>query len=178
MALKATIFKANVQISDLDRHYYGQHDLVIARHPSETDQRMLTRLIAFVLNAHPNLTFTKGLSTKEEPELWLKSDQGDIELWIELGQPDEKRLRKVIKQSRQVIVYDMDSPNFEKWWLSLSKTLGNPSNLSIYSIAEAPVAELAQSLERSNELQATIQDDQMWLSMGDVNVEIAPKRIQ
>lgn len=188
MALKATIFKASLNISDLDRHYYEQHELVIARHPSETDQRMVLRLVAFILNAHPNLVFTKGLSTKEEPDLWQKSDQGDIALWVELGQPDEKRLRKAINQSERVIIYGLESDNFEKWKNGLVKPFGKaldktkatgktntPSKLTIITIPETPIDELSSSLERSNDVQATIQDNQVWLSMGDLNVEITPQ---
>ena len=95
MAIKATIFKAEVQISDMDRHYYQTHNFTLARHPSETDERLMIRIIAFVLNAHEDLQFTKGLSTDDEPELWQRTLAGEIELWIDLGQLDEKRIRVI-----------------------------------------------------------------------------------
>lgn len=105
MALKATIFKAEISISDMDRHYYQEHPLTIAQHPSETNERMMVRLLAFALNADERLEFTKGLSADDEPELWNKNYSDEIELWIELGQPDEKRIRKACGRSRQVIIY-------------------------------------------------------------------------
>ena len=94
MAIKSTIFKAELQISDMDRHYYQTHVLTIARHPSETDERMMVRILAFALNADEALEFTKGISTQDEPDIWRKSLSGEIECWIDLGQPDEKRIRK------------------------------------------------------------------------------------
>ncbi len=104
MALKATIFKAELHIADMDRHHYGDHALTIARHPSETDERMMMRIVAFALNAHEDLVFTKGLSTENEPDLWQKSLSDDIELWIDLGQPDDKRIRKACGRAQQVMM--------------------------------------------------------------------------
>ena len=94
MALKATVYKADLSISDLDRNYYHDHALTLAQHPSETDERMMVRLVAFALNASERLEFGKGLSNEEEPALWRKSLSGDVELWIDVGHPDERRLRK------------------------------------------------------------------------------------
>src|SRR6056297_2009370 len=105
MALKATIFKAALNIADMDRHYYGDHQLTLAQHPSETAERLMVRLLAFALNASETLTFTKGISTDDEPDLWQKSLSDDIELWIELGLPNESRLRKACGRAQRVIVY-------------------------------------------------------------------------
>ena len=105
MALKATIFKADLQIADMDRNYYQDHALTLARHPSETDERMMVRLLAFAIHADEALTFTKGLFDTEEPDLWQKDLTGAIQLWIEVGQPDEKRILKACGRSEQVIVY-------------------------------------------------------------------------
>ncbi|MFC3153444.1 YaeQ family protein [Litoribrevibacter euphylliae] len=178
MALKATIFKAQVQISDLDRHYYNEHELTLARHPSETDQRMMTRLIAFALNAHPELTFTKGLSTREEPDLWQKSLQGDIDLWIELGQPDEKRLRKACSQSEHVIIYSLDNSTFNSWWQGVGPKVDHLANLTVCQLPTEPIETLSEALGRNLNLQATIQDQQLWLSLDDANVEIHPTIIK
>ena len=104
MALKATIFKAELQIADMDRNYYHDHALTIARHPSETDERMMVRLLAYALHADETLSFGKGLSTDDEPDLWQKDLTGAIELWIDVGQPDEKRIRKACGRARQVFV--------------------------------------------------------------------------
>ena len=105
MALKATIYKAELQIADMDRNYYQEHLLTLARHPSETDERMMIRLLAFAIHASDSLTFTKGLFDTEEPDLWQKDLTGAIQLWIEVGQPDEKRLMKACGRSEHVIVY-------------------------------------------------------------------------
>ena len=103
MALKATIFKADLQIADMDRGYYQTHALTIARHPSETDQRMMVRILAFALFADERLHFTRGISTDDEPDLWLKGLDEEIELWVDLGQPDLKRIRKACGRARQVV---------------------------------------------------------------------------
>ena len=105
MALSATIFKANLQVSDMDRNYYAEHLLTLARHPSETDERMMVRLLAYALHADEYLNFTKGLCADEEPDLWLKNLTDEIELWIDVGQPDERRLRKACSRAAQVYLY-------------------------------------------------------------------------
>ena len=105
MALKSTIHKAEVSIADMDRHYYAEHSLTIAQHPSETEERMMVRLLAFMLNAHERLTFGKGLSTDDEPDLWHVDYNSDIRLWIEVGLPDERRIRKACGRSDAVRVY-------------------------------------------------------------------------
>lgn len=94
MASNATIFKAAIHIADMDRQYYQDHALTLARHPSETDERMMVRLLAFALHAHESLSFGRGVSAEEEPALWLKDLTGAIDLWIEVGQPDEKIVRR------------------------------------------------------------------------------------
>ena len=105
MATKATIYKALLNIANMDSHYYAEHNLTMAKHPSETDLRLMVRLITFILNADEDLAFTKGISHEDEPDLWKKSLGGDIELWIELGQPDEKCIKKACGRSDQVIIY-------------------------------------------------------------------------
>ena len=105
MALKATIFKAVLNIADLDRGVYLDANLTLARHPSETDLRLIVRLLAWALNAHDDLAFTKGLCADDEPELWLKNLHGGIEHWIEVGLPDERRLKKGCNRSEQVTLY-------------------------------------------------------------------------
>ncbi len=104
MAISSTINKVSLNIADMDKHYYQSHELTVAQHPSETNFRFMIRLIAFMVNANEQLRFTKGLSTDDEPELWGKSLTDDIELWIDLGQPDEKRIRKACGRSKQVII--------------------------------------------------------------------------
>ncbi len=116
MALKATIFKADLQIADMDRRYYGDHTLTIARHPSETDERMMVRLLAFAMHADEALSFGRGLSTDDEPDLWRKDLTGTIEIWIDVGLPDEKRVRRACGRARQVFVYSYGGRGAELWW--------------------------------------------------------------
>ncbi|MGH8806520.1 MAG: YaeQ family protein, partial [Noviherbaspirillum sp.] len=155
MALKATIFKADLQIADMDRHYYGDHALTIARHPSETDERMMVRLLAFALNAHEALAFGKGLSTDAEPDLWQKDLTGAIDLWIEVGQPDEKRLLKACGRSAQVIVYSYSSAS-NVWWNQTSGKVERARNLCVLNLPSSASLALAQLAQRTMRLQCTI----------------------
>ena len=117
MASNATIFKATIQIADMDRHYYENHALTLARHPSETDERMMVRLLAFVLHAHEALSFGRGLSTEGEPALWQKDLTGAIERWIEVGQPEEKTIRRACGRAKQVCIYTYGGRGADQWFL-------------------------------------------------------------
>ncbi len=172
MALKATIFKANLQISDMDRHYYQNHELTIARHPSENDARMMVRLVAFALNASEQLSFTKGLSTDDEPDLWEVDLAGDIQHWIELGNPDEKRIRKACGRAKQVTIYCYSSRSAALWWQQTQSELQRFKNLSVIHIPEAFVESLAALAERNMALQVTIQDGELWLANDQHNLHL------
>ncbi len=174
MALKATVFKAQVQISDLDRHYYESHTLTLARHPSETDARMMVRLLAFCLFADPQLSLTKGLSTDDEPDLWQRSLSGEIERWIELGQPDERRLRQACGRARQVVVISYAGRAADLWWQQNSANLARLSNLRVLDLDAAQVQALTDLVERSMDLQCTIDGGQVWISTGESMVELTP----
>lgn len=176
MALKATIFKAEVQIADLDRHYYQTHPLTIARHPSETDERMMIRLLAFALNAHDQLTFTKGLSTDDEPDLWQKSYSDEIELWIDLGQPDEKRIRKACGRAREVILFNYGGRTADIWWEQQQSKLARFNNLTIFNLEEASTKALADMAERNMQISCTIQDGHIIFSDDSRSVEITPEK--
>lgn len=171
MALKATIFKADLQIADMDRHYYGDHALTIARHPSETDERMMARVLAFALHAHEALAFGKGLSADDEPDLWQKDLTGAIEVWIEVGQPDEKRLLKACGRSSQVVVYCYSSAS-NIWWSQISGKVERAKNLRVLNLPSAASLALAKLAQRSMQLQCTIQDGQIWMSGSDQTVQI------
>lgn len=175
MALKATIFKSRLQLTDLDRHYYQAHVLTLARHPSETDERMMVRLLAFARHASATLAFSRGLSTVDEPDLWQHGPAGDIELWIDLGQPDEKRIRKACSQARQVCVYCYSGHSAELWWERLHNRLGNLYNLSVINLPPPASQALAALAQRSMQLQCTIQDGQLWLGDADSIVEVNPE---
>ena len=165
MALKATIFKADISITDMDRNYYNDHNLTIARHPSENDARMMLRIIAFIVNAHERLQFTKGLSDDDEPDLWQKSFSDDIELWIELGQPSEQRIKKGCNQSQQMLIYSYADNSFDAWWRKESNKLHMRKNLSVFTVPEELAATLENAVQRSMQIQVTIQDGQIWLTI-------------
>ncbi len=175
MATKATIYKANLQIVDLDRNYYHDHSTTLARHPSETDERMMVRLLAFVQHASEDLTFTRGLSTSDEPDLWQKDLTGAIELWIELGQPDEKRIRKACGRAQQVWIYSYSGRSAEIWWEQIGPALGKLKNLTVNNIPPETSQSLAQLAQRNMQLQYTIQDGQTWVTdnASSVQVDIA-----
>lgn len=171
MALKATIFKADLQISDMDRHYYADHALTIARHPSETDERMMMRLLAFALHAHEALAFGKGLSTEDEPDLWRKDLTGAIELWIEVGQPDDKRILKACGRAAQVVVYCYSSAS-GVWWNQTGSRVERAKNLRVVNVPSSASVALAALAARTMRLQCMIQDGQVWFSGGDQTVQI------
>jgi len=131
MATKATIYKALLNIANMDSHYYAEHNLTMAQHPSETDLRLMVRLVAFILNADENLVFCKGISQEDEPDLWKKSLGGEIELWIDLGQPDEKRIKKACGRSEKVIIYTYQEGMAASWWKQIETSLTRFSNLQV-----------------------------------------------
>ena len=171
MALKATIYKADLQIADMDRNYYQDHVLTLARHPSETDERMMVRLLAFARHAHEALAFTKGLFDTDEPDLWQKDLTGAIELWIEVGQPDEKRILKACGRAEQVVVYSYSSTS-NIWWNQIRNKLERAKNLAVFNIPADTSRALAQLAQRTMQIQCTIQDGQIWLTEGETTVQI------
>lgn len=172
MALKATIFKAQLQIADMDRGYYGTHALTIARHPSETDERMMVRLLAFSLHAHENLAFAKGLSADDEPDLWQRDLTGAIDTWIDVGQPDEKRIRRACGRATQVFVYSYSGHGADIWWNQVGSKLERTRNLGVYNLPAGVGAALSRLADRNMDLQCTIQEGHVWLGDGKEAVEI------
>ena len=170
MAIKAIIHKALLNIANMDSHYYAEHNLTIAKHPSETDLRMMVRLVAFILNADEDLAFTKGISQDDEPDLWKKSLGGDIELWIELGQPDEKRIKKACGRSDQVIIYTYQEGMATAWWKSLQTSLTRFTNLKVVFLQSE--GELEALAKRAMNLQANISDGELTLMEEDKSVHI------
>ncbi|KAF1041417.1 MAG: putative protein YaeQ [Herbaspirillum frisingense] len=177
MALKSTIFKAELQISDMDRHYYENHALTIARHPSETDERMMIRVLAFALNASEALAFGKGLSDVDEPDLWQKDLTGAVDLWIEVGQPDDRAILKACGRSSQVLVYSYSSVS-NIWWNQTGSRVERAKNLKVVNIPAEASQALAALAQRSMQLQCTIQDGQVWLGANENMVPIEPETIK
>lgn len=176
MALKATIFKIELQLSDLDRHYYQTHTLTLARHPSETDERMMVRVIAFALHAHEALEFGKGLSADDEPDLWRRDLTGAIEQWIEVGLPDEKRLRKASGRAAEVIVLTYGGRTADLWWEQNQSALRKLGKLRVINLAAVPTTALAAlAAQRTLSINALIQDGEMHLTVGDQGVHLVPE---
>lgn len=178
MALKSTVFKAELQVSDLDRHYYATHALTLARHPSETDERMMVRLLAFALFAHERLEFGRGLSAEDEPALWQKDLTGAIELWIEVGLPDERALRKACGKSVLVVVLCYGGRGTDIWWNQNSDRLERLRNLAVLSLPVETSQAITSLANRSMSLQCTVQDGQAWLTDGSQTVHISPVRLK
>jgi uncharacterized protein YaeQ len=170
MAIKSTIFKAELQIADMDRNHYLTHFVTIARHPSENDERMMARILVYALHADESLEFTKGLSTEDEPDLWQKNLSGEIVVWIELGQPDIKRIRKACGRADKVFIYTYNQRAAEVWWRHHRETLMRFGNLTVVSLPEDAIKSLANLTQRTMQLQCTIQDGHVW--MGDSNESV------
>lgn len=175
MAQNATIFKAELSVSDLDRHYYGSHALTLARHPSETDERMMVRVLAFVLEASEALAFGKGISDDEEPDLWEKDLTGAVRKWIEVGQPDEKRLRRASGVSREVVVYCYGGNSATVWWEQNRKALGKLDKLRVLNVPAEQAAALGAMAQRGMQVQATVQDGEVWLSDANGSLQVTPE---
>ncbi|MFC2993667.1 YaeQ family protein [Halomonas tibetensis] len=173
MALKASIHKVQLQIADMDRHYYNEHSLTVARHPSETNERMMLRLLAFARHAHPDLAFGRGVSAEDEPDLWRRSLTGDIELWIQLGQPDEREIRRACGRARQVVLYTYGGQGSRLWWEPLANKLRSLSNLTVIDVDSQSVTELGRLAARGMELNATLQDGMMWLATPETSVDVS-----
>ena len=178
MALKATVYKADVQIADMDRPYYADHALTLARHPSETDERMMVRLVAFVLNAHEQLVFAKGLCVDDEPDLWQKDYTGAIELWLDVGLPDEKWVRKACGRAAKVLIVSYGGRPADMWWEQNRGKLGKLENVRVINLAQEATKALAAMAQRTMRLQCTLQDGQLWITDGDATVQIEPVTLQ
>lgn len=178
MALKATIHKAELQLSDLDRQHYGSYSLTLARHPSETEERLMVRLLAFALYASEHLSFCKGLSDEDEPDLWEMDLGGNLERWIEVGLPDEKRLRKACGRARQVVVLTYSGRTADMWWQQNQTALARLEKLTVLQLPAAQSQALAALAERTMTLSCTLQDGQVWLSSARGDLLLEPRCLQ
>ena len=178
MALKATICKAELRIADMQRNYYHDHTLTVARHPSETDERMMVRLLAFALNADETLAFGAGLSADDEPDLWRKDLTGGIKTWIDVGLPDEKRIRKACGRADEVCVYSYGGRAADLWWQQAGEKLAKSNKLTVINLAYAQTQALAKLAARNMQLQVTIQDGQVWVADERESVQLDPTIIQ
>lgn len=184
MALKSTIFKAKLSIADIDHSYYADHDLTLARHPSETNERMMVRLVAFAINAHElndrcggdgTLAFGAGLSDPDEPDLWLQDFNGTVRLWVEIGQPEDKPLIKACGKSELVRVYCFHHAA-DVWWQRIESKLARLDKLQVFRIESNISQQLAAMADKSMQLQATLQDDTITLSNDSASIPISLDR--
>ena len=177
MALKATIFKCDLSITDMDRNYFENHTLTLARHPSENDARLMVRLLAFMLFADEYLEFGKGLSTDEEPDLWLKDMTGAIKRWIYVGQLDERWLRKASGRSAQVAVICYGDRVADMWWEQNRASLEKLPNLTVYRLTSADLDALTALADRSMTLQCMIQDGEVLVTADHGVARITPSEL-
>jgi len=176
MALRATVYKCDLTLSDVDRGVYGSFALTLARHPSETEERLMVRLLAFVLFADPLLAFGRGLSTEDEPDLWLRDATGNIALWIEVGLPDERDLRKACGRARQVVVLAYGSRKAQAWWTAGAQALARLPNLRVLALDDDACAGLQGLAARSMALTATVHDGHLWLGSPAASIELVPRQ--
>ena len=174
MAQNATIFKAALQVADLERDYYHEHALTIARHPSETDERMMVRLLAFARHAHEDLRFGRGLDDDEEPDLWRKDPTGAIDVWIDVGQPDERRIRRACGRAGAVFVYSYGGRAADRWWAQAAPGLDRVANLTVVGLPVPGTQALAKLARRTMRLDCTIQGEHVWIADVERSVTIEP----
>jgi uncharacterized protein YaeQ len=178
MAIKSTIFKANLQIADMDRSLYASHALTLARHPSETDERMMVRLLAFALHVPADdhdgaLVFGRGLSDSDDADLWQHGLAGELRQWIEVGQPDERRLARACGRAERVSLY-IYSASSSIWWAGVQGKLARLENLAVWQLPAAQSQALAALVARSMQLQVTVQDGLIWLGDAEHSLEVHP----
>ena len=171
MALKPTIYKARIALSDLNRDYYDTLNLTIARHPSETLERMMVRVLAFCINAQEYLVFTKGLSTAEEPDLWAHTLDDQIALWIDIGEPAVDRIKKASRLAAIVKVYSFNSKS-DVWW-SQTKNKFSELNAFVYQFQWEEIQLLATLVQRTMDLSVTITGDSAYVATGSGVCELS-----
>lgn len=162
MAIKPRVFKVNLQIADMNRHYYNDHLLTIAQHPSETDERMMVRVLAFALNASEQLSFAEGITDQNQADLWERDINEHIALWISVGLPDEKLIRKASIKAERVIVYSYGGRTADVWWSKLS--IGEYANVKVINLTEQDSQELAAMFSRGMKMSLTIQENEVLIA--------------
>ena len=174
MAQNATIYKVELSVSDMDRHYYETHKLTVAKHPSETDERLMVRILTFALNAHEQLEMTRGLSTDDEPDIWQKSLSGELELWVALGLPSEKVVRQSCGKANEVIIYSYGGRTADMWWEKVKNSTIRFDNLQVVNFSEEDTSALEKLANRTMKLQVNIQDGDVMVSVDDSIVYVSP----
>lgn len=172
MALPSTIYRANIELADIDRAVYETFQTTVARHPSETEERLVARLLALALFSEADLAFTKGLSAADEPDLWVKGPDGRVRLWVEVGLPESERIIKACRHAERVALLASGKAlaNWDQQHLPKLEGIGN---LTVISVDQNFITTLASSLERSINWSLTITEGRLYLMNGDVTNETA-----
>ncbi|CAM2900478.1 YaeQ family protein [Vibrio rarus] len=177
MALKPTIYKFRVNLADTNRNQYSDINLTVAKHPSENQVRMMVRLLAFCLNSTEHLTFTKGLSDQDEPDIWELSDIGDILTWIDVGEPSSDRIKKATRKSKHTHIYTFNE-NKSDVWFGKNQAALRQLNVSITQLDFAPIEALTHALQRTNDLSLMISGHSLFVTLGEVNEEVTLTELQ
>lgn len=172
MALKSTVFKADLQLADLDRHHFGDYALTIAQHPSETMERVMIRLLAFALCASEDLRFGRGLSNEDDASLWEIDPGGVTRLWIDLGLPDETRIKKACSRADRAVVMTYGGRASDLWWQQNANTLSRYKNLSVIQISPEDSETLVAIANRTMKLSWTIQEGMVYLAEAAVTPRV------
>jgi len=170
VALKPTIYKLKIALTDLDRNYYDTLNLTIAQHPSETLERMMARMLAFCINAQESLSFTKGLSAAEEPDLWAYTVDGRIALWIDVGEPAADRIKKATRLAQTVKVYSFNSKS-DVWWKQEQEKL-NKLTAAIFQFQWQNIQALAKMVQRTMDISVTITGDSAYVATESGECEV------
>ncbi|MBK6277506.1 MAG: YaeQ family protein [Gammaproteobacteria bacterium] len=174
MALKSTIHRLELDVADIDHGNYGSFSLTLARHPSETEERLMMRVLAFALHADPALEFGRGLSSEDEPDLWLKDPTGAISLWIDVGLPEERRLRRAAGRAERIVVIAYGGRGVDVWWDKIRETLARLPALTVLAIPCEAGRALAALADRAMRLQCTVQEQQVYVNDAARSVLIEP----
>jgi uncharacterized protein YaeQ len=177
MAIKPTILKVTLQVADIDRAYYNDLKLTIAQHPSETDERTMVRLLAFALHASEGLKFTEGIAAEDEPDIWRKNLSGEIEIWVDVGLPDEKRIRKACNRAKQVYIYAYGGRTVQPWWQPMAEKLTRHENLKAFVLPQTATRALGKLAQKTMALQCTVQDGQIWMGDSENNIFVEPESL-
>jgi uncharacterized protein YaeQ len=178
MALGSTVYKAELSVADIGRGYYAEHILALARHPSETEERLMVRLLAFALHAHTDLRFGRGISTEDEPDLWQKDATGVIDQWIDVGLPDERSVRKACGRAGRVVVLAYGGRKLDIWWQQSAAALARHTNLEVITVSPEETAQLAALAQRSMRLSCTVQEGSAWIGSDRSGCSVEPKYLQ
>ncbi len=174
MALRATIYKVEIEVSDLDRSHFQTASLALARHPSETEERLMVRLLAWALHADERLAFGRGISSDDEATIWLHDLAGNMALWVEVGLPDERVLRRACGRAGQVVLYTYGGRTAAQWWERNAASFERLDNLSVIEIPQTASLAMTRLAARNLRVQATVQDGLVWLTLGEETLSIEP----